>query len=244
MRRPPGPPRWYVSLRSPYSWLALEDGARHHADFLSACTMRMFFEPDERGAAALRAAGGDFPYVAMSKAKHLYILRDVARLCRARGLTPTWPVDRDPVWEVPSLAVLAAGADSSESFRTLAVSLTRARWQDGRDITDRAVVAAVAGECGLDPSLAEACEHPRWREAGTAALLDVQRDGVFGVPMFTVAREPFWGLDRLSTAAAAWRAQRPEPAVTPGPDPSGEEPATGPGTVSVGADAGHAGGCG
>jgi 2-hydroxychromene-2-carboxylate isomerase len=234
-RRAAGPPRWYFSLRSPYSWLAMWDARQRHPQLLDEAEWIPFFEPDERSLADLTAAGGQFPYVPMSKAKHLYILSDVARLAAARGLRrPAWPVDREPVWEVPSLAALAAL--DRPGGREFVLRLAEARWQEGSDICDRRVVADLARECGLDPSIADSADDPVVRARGVETLQRVDRDGVFGVPFLIVGRESFWGLDRLDAAAEAYRRRRPA-------DTPADEPPV-PALVGRSADSGPAGGCG
>ncbi|QCB92290.1 DsbA family protein [Cellulomonas shaoxiangyii] len=257
--RPADAVTWWVSLRSPYSWLALHDGQRRHHDLLRTARWRVFFEPDAGLRAEAEAAGVTFPYTPMSRAKHLYILRDVARLAAARGLTPTWPLDRAPDWTVPSLAVLAAGAghcpggpggpdrsdadgrDGEECARALVLRLTRARWQEGRDIADREVVRRCAQEVGLPPAVADASTDPRWRAAGLDELRAVERDGVFGVPYVRVGREPFWGVDRLPAATdALLRARAADPARA-APDGAAASVPAGAGAA---APDGHAGGCG
>ncbi|WDG27624.1 DsbA family protein [Streptomyces sp. CA-278952] len=236
--RTPAPPRFYFSLRSPYSWLAYRDLGERHAAFADRLEWRPFFEPDERSAKALAEAGGSFSYVAMSREKHLYILQDIRRLTRERGLEITWPIDRDPCWEVPHLAYLAALDEGrGAGFIDLA---HRARWEEGRDICDRAVMGELAEELGLGPDrLALAADDPLLRARGVEALLAMDRDGVFGVPFFVNRRDKYWGIDRLDAFVAA---------VNDAPD---RKPApTAPPQASVvpdgvmGGDGGHAGGCG
>ena len=223
-------PRFYFSLRSPYSWLALHDLSTHYPAVASALTWRPFWEPDAVSAAALAARGGDFPYAAMSRAKHLYILQDVKRLAAERGLVPAWPVDREPVWEVPHLAYLVAErAGAGHAFVRAA---TDARWVRGRDICDPRVIAEVAADVGVDPqAAASAADDAELRAEGVDRLMDVCTDGVFGVPYFRQGRARFWGVDRLPAFAAQLGA---------GVAPAGLPPVSEP----VGADAGHAGGCG
>nr|WP_198943553.1 DsbA family protein [Actinokineospora bangkokensis] len=225
-------PRFYFSLRSPYSWLALHDLVTRFPDIALTARWRPFWEPDARSAAALRDRGGDFPYAPMSRAKHLYVLQDVKRLAAERGLVPAWPVDRDPVWEVPHLAYLVA--ERAGASREFVAAVTAARWERGLDICDPAVVGAAAAEVGVDPTAAAgAGEDPDLRAEGVERLLDVCSDGVFGVPYFRRGRARFWGVDRLPAFAAHVRARSPQP----GPDPG--QPLAG-GLV----DGGHAGGCG
>ncbi|MER5493760.1 DsbA family protein [Streptomyces sp. NPDC002454] len=233
-RRGAKAPRFYFSLRSPYSWLAHHDLLRHHPDVAERVEWRPFWEPDERSRTLLAEAGGDFPYVAMSRAKHLYILQDVRRLVRERGLESTWPVDRDPHWEVPHLAYLAAAAlGRGPEFIQLAY---RKRWMEGLDICDSDTISAMAKELGVpEGPLVAAVDDPGARRNGVAALLDVHRDGVFGVPFLVHGFDKFWGVDRLGAFAASVRGST---ATAPAAQDVGR-PATSPG-----GDQGHAGGCG
>lgn len=228
-------PRFYFSLRSPYSWMAYRDLLSSYPDVAAAVEWVPFFEPDALSTEMLTAAGEEFPYSAMSKAKHLYILQDVGRLTKARGLPLTWPVDRDPVWEVPHLGYLVARRDGRGP--EYIAEVYRARWELGLDICDRAVIADIATSLGLDPvEVSTASDQPRWREEGVAILVEICRDGVFGVPFFVHRFTRFWGMDRLADFAAHLRAKLA---------PAGAMPAS---ATSVGlgrsSEESHAGGCG
>jgi 2-hydroxychromene-2-carboxylate isomerase len=119
------------------------------------------------------------------------------------------------------------------------VAAARARWQQGLDICDPAVVASWADELGIDGAeLAGAVDDPVTRAQGVQALLQIQREGVFGVPFFTVRHEKFWGVDRLAAFAGALERRR----ESPDPVPAGAERLGLRRDGSV--DDGHAGGCG
>lgn len=164
-RRTRRPPRFYFSLRSPYSWLAYRDLLEHHPRTAAALEWVPFFEPDELSAKMLAEAGGAFPYTPMSAEKHRYILQDVRRLAAARGLSFSWPVDRDPVWEVPHLGYLAAARHGrGPEYIALAA---RARWELGQDVCDRRTIAGFGAELGLDAEeLAGASDDPELRAEG------------------------------------------------------------------------------
>ncbi|WP_067464466.1 2-hydroxychromene-2-carboxylate isomerase [Actinomadura macra] len=240
MSRRNRPPRFYFNLRSPYSWLAYRDLLDQYPDVAAQVEWAPFWEPDETSLKLLAEAGGEFPFTPMSKAKHLYILQDVRRLAAGRGLAIAWPVDREPWWEVPHLAYLVAHRHGRGSeFIALAY---RARWEEGRDICDPATVAGIGTELGLDAAEpAKAVDDPRVRAEGARALMEVYRDGVFGVPYFVNGFERFWGVDRLAAFAAS---------VRPGTAGDGAALAEGGtalaegGAVSTLVDDGHAGGCG
>lgn len=235
------PPRWYFSLRSPYSWLAFRELTQNAPDVAESIEWRPYWEPGEVGARLLAEAGIRLPYVPMSKEKHLYILQDVKRLATERGLSITWPIDVDLDWDVAHLAYFVAqdagrGVDFIDAVH-------RARWERGLDVSLRTTMTAIGEELGLDPgALAGAADDPEIRRRGVEALRAVERDGVFGVPFFIHRHDRFWGLDRLPGFIARVR----NAAGAPG---DAARPESGSGAVRAdllvpAGDAGHAGGCG
>jgi 2-hydroxychromene-2-carboxylate isomerase len=197
-------PRFFFSLRSPYSWLAYRDLTEHFPDVADAAEWIPFWEPDETTTTLLTAAKIELPIVAMSRAKNFYILQDVRRLTRARGWDVTWPIDKDPVWEIPHLAYLLA--DDAGKGRPFIDLVYRARWQEGRDVSLRTTVAEIGDELGLDGDrLAAASDDPRLRDRGVDCLRASWKDGLFGVPFFSYGRDKFFGLDRLRTWVATVR---------------------------------------
>lgn len=237
-------PRFYFSFRSPYSWIA----ARWLEQSTLPAGVRIeyvpFWEPDATTLEFLRQRGGEFHYTPMSRAKHLYILQDVRRLARKEGLEVVWPVDRDPWWEVPHLAYLAAQRDGKgpEVFW----GIYRARWEQGRDICCRSTIREIAAEVGADPELlAGAPEDPDTRELAAEALYQCYRDDVFGIPLFIHGRDKFWGTDRFADFAASLGLGVASAGSLPGPAREPSVPASG--TVQEwfgGYESDHAGGCG
>jgi 2-hydroxychromene-2-carboxylate isomerase len=169
----PDTPRFYFSFRSPYSWIAAR---RIESDF-----------PHDR----IRLEY--LPYWE----RQLYILQDVKRIWTRLGYRGVWPRDGEkPCWELPHMAYLYACRRGRG--REFFWAVWRARWEEGRNITEEATVAAIAGEVGLDPM--EPCQarhDPLIREEGIDALWRAGRDGVFGVPFFILRHERFWGQDRI-----------------------------------------------
>ncbi|MEU3622984.1 hypothetical protein BS329_20505 [Amycolatopsis coloradensis] len=233
-------PRWYFSMRSPYSWLAHHDLTEHFPDVLETVELIACWEPDQPMTERLDAAGVKALYTPMSRAKHFYILHDVRRLAAARGLKVTWPVDRDPTWDVTNLAYLMA--DQAGKGREFLAACYRKRWAENKVIWDRAVVAEIAGELGLDPvAAASAADNPELQQRGVEHMARADKEGVFGVPYFVHGRETFWGLDRLSSFVAAVRGKPvrdyPDYAWRAGVEETDL-------WVRAGGDGGHAGGCG
>jgi 2-hydroxychromene-2-carboxylate isomerase len=238
--RTPKPPRWYFSLRSPYSWFAYRDLVERYSDVAEKIEWIPFWEPDDQTQRLLAQSNVTLPIVPMSRAKNFYILQDTRRLARARGLTMTWPVDREPIWEVAHLAYLVA--ENAGRGRDYIDAVYRARWEQGRNISDPSVIADIANELGLDADRAAgACEDSELRRRGVEMLERSYRDGLFGVPFFIHGNDKFFGVDRLRAYVAAVRGE--EPAL--GPELSWlDDLIELPELVRPGGDAGHAGGCG
>ncbi|MBL1118951.1 DsbA family protein [Streptomyces sp. 110] len=198
-------PRFYFNFRSPYSWIAYRDLMDRYPDVAQAVEWHLWWEPDADGERRMAEHGHHFPYSAMSREKHLYILQDVRRLTTDRGLAVSWPVDHDPVWEVPHLPyflALDAGLGPAWIERVY-----RARWQEGRDICDRSTIADIAGELGLPAERAAAAADDEELRVGRGlqALLALSDAGAFGVPFFTHGYDKFWGVDRLAAFVASVR---------------------------------------
>ncbi|MET9648314.1 2-hydroxychromene-2-carboxylate isomerase [Streptomyces syringium] len=207
------PPRWYFSLRSPYSWLAFRDLTERYPDVADVIEWRPYWEPDEVSNRLLAEEGVQLPYVPMSKEKHFYILQDVKRLSTERGLQVAWPIDKNPNWAISHLGYLVA--EDEGRGRDYIAAVSRARWELGLDIADRKVIAAVAEELGLDPDrVANAVDDERLRARGLDILREMERDGVFGVPFFIHRRDKFWGIDRLPAFVDTVRAARAVGATT------------------------------
>jgi 2-hydroxychromene-2-carboxylate isomerase len=230
------PPRWYFSLRSPYSWFAYRDLTERFPDVADAVEWVPFWEPDPVTQAALDEIDVVLPIVAMSRAKNFYILQDTRRLAQARGWQMTWPIDRDPCWEIAHLAYLRA--QDAGLGREYVDRVYRARWQDSLDITDRAVIATIGSAVGL-ADLGDACDDPELRARGVACLEESYKDGLFGVPFFTHGRDRYFGVDRLAAFVTAVRAS----ACGESGRPSWTEMAALAFSTPL-ADSGPAGGCG
>lgn len=189
-------PRVFFSFRSPFSWMALRRMSERLGDLEEHVDLIPFFEPDAESAAELERRGGTFHYVAMSKAKHLYILNDTKRLAQRFGYDLVWPVDVDPWWELPHLAWLRARSLGCQ--REFYTAVTAARWERGENICEEPVLGATLGRAGLPVADLLAAPHdPDIRREGVDALLQVYQDDVFGVPYFRSGPHRFWGVDRV-----------------------------------------------
>lgn len=126
-------------------------------------------------------------------------LQDWARYLGLRIRRPEhWPVRAELAQRA---AVAAAGMGQAGPFLE---ALFGAYFGEGRDIEDRAVILAAAGEAGLEATaLAAALDDPATLaavEANGAALVDL---GGFGVPSMVVGDDLYFGNDRMPLVEAA-----------------------------------------
>jgi 2-hydroxychromene-2-carboxylate isomerase len=197
-------PRLYFSFRSPYSWLTVQRLREVAPNLSEVMDCVPYWDPDEKTNAALAERGGEFHYVQMSRAKHLYMLMDTKRLAQQRGIAMAWPVDVDSWWELPHLAWLQARRLGREwPFYD---AITEARWGRGDDICTPEVVRAAAEQAGMDPDLAVlAGDDPEIRAEAVGCLYQAYLDDVFGIPYLKFGPHRFWGLDRLDAFLEVWQ---------------------------------------
>ena len=202
--RKPRRPRLYFSFRSPYSWLTLRRLRERVPGALTEIDFVPYWDPDERSGKALAERGGEFHYVQMSRAKHLYMLMDTKRIVEGHGLSMAWPVDIDSWWELPHLAWLQARRDGlAWPFYDAVVE---ARWGRGDDICTPEVIRAAARQAGMDPERAVAAPtDPAIREEADGCLYQAYLDDIFGIPYVKWGRQRFWGLDRLDAFLEMWQ---------------------------------------
>jgi 2-hydroxychromene-2-carboxylate isomerase len=199
------PPRLYFSFRSPYSWLTVDRLRKVVPDVFESFDCFPYWDPDDRTMEALTERGGEFHYVQMSKAKHLYMLMDTKRIAQKHGFAMSWPVDVDCWWELPHLAWLRARrAGRAAQFYD---AITEARWGRGEDICRPEVVRAAAVAADLDPDeLVGAATDPEIRTEAVGCLYQAYMDDVFGIPYLKWKNGRFWGLDRVDAFLDTWQA--------------------------------------
>ena len=100
-----------------------------------------------------------------------------------------------------TLAEWAREADRLEPFRD---AVMRAHWERGENIEDEAVLAACAGQAGLDPDAARgALSDPAWAARVDAMSTEAARAGVTGIPTFLVGDRRVVGCQPYAEVAAA-----------------------------------------
>jgi 2-hydroxychromene-2-carboxylate isomerase len=94
--------------------------------------------------------------------------------------------------------VVIAGQQRGLPVANLVNAVMRAIWAEDRDVSDPAVLAALAERCGLDrPALVDAAGTQPVREEYHGNTARALAAGVFGSPFYVFADELFWGQDRL-----------------------------------------------
>ncbi len=186
---------WYLSFRSPYTWLAAErvaalaavHGATVEPRFVLPMMMRSLPVPQE---------------------KRRYISLDAAREARRLGIAFGRIVDPigSPVERGYSLLPWARSEGRGLAFAT---EFLRAVWSQGVDAGGDRGMRRIVEASGLDWSTARTIiGNDDWRaeaEANRTELLDL---GLWGAPSFRVGDFAVWGQDRLWMIDAALRQQR------------------------------------
>jgi len=208
------PPSFFFGAMSPYSWFAAErierllPQARWHGVLAGAIFKqhgRVSWGLDER-----RADG----------------IADCERRAAQHALGPiewpaAWPtsdllVARAMVFcEQPAAAGRVAGrdargADSGDRLlRSFALAAMRLAFLEGADLAEMDAVLEAGRRAGIDEhQLREALHDPHVKDALRVATDEALVAGIFGVPTVLVGAELFWGDDRLSDAAAAYRSSQ------------------------------------
>ncbi len=187
---------FYFDPISPYSWLAAMQSER-----VEAAGVRLDFRPVLlAGLLAAHSTKGP----AETAAKRAYTMRDVLRLAARLGL----PVQGPPTHPFNPLRALrmCIALDDAGARRGFGEALLDAAWARGRDLTDDAVLTALAQECGLDGrALLARADEADIKQRLIDATDTAVAAGIFGVPTYRIDGEIFWGEDRID--ALLWRLQ-------------------------------------
>jgi 2-hydroxychromene-2-carboxylate isomerase len=155
-------------------------------------------------AALFRGTG--FDVMAMTPRKARYLWRDHQRYGEFTGL-PFRKPSRFPIKTagalratlmIPGLVRENPADYSASKIGEFVQAIMRAYWERDEDIGDLASVAALADAIAIEPArIIAAANSEEARSRLSTATDEAIARGVFGVPMFFVAGEMFWGKDRL-----------------------------------------------
>jgi 2-hydroxychromene-2-carboxylate isomerase len=115
------------------------------------------------------------------------------------GLPPVaWPPD----WPPNTLGAMRAATWAGDP--AFALACFRRAYRDGEDLASLDVLAAAAGDAGLDPSaLRDAVGDPGVKQRLKEETAAAWAAGVTGVPTLRVAGRAFYGDDRLDEALSS-----------------------------------------
>jgi 2-hydroxychromene-2-carboxylate isomerase len=184
---------WY-EFASPYSYVAaavIEPRA-------AAAGVDLRWRPFLLGPIFARQGWRDSPFN-VYPAKGRYMWRDMARRCAALGLPFARPL-RFPQHSLLAarVAVLAGREGWGPHF---ALAAFRADFAEGRDIGERATMAAIVASLERDPEAVLArAEADDIKAALRGATERAMALGIFGAPTLVVGDELFWGGDRIEDA--------------------------------------------
>ena len=150
--------------------------------------------------------GTGFDVMAMTPRKARYLWRDHQRYAEFTGL-PFRKPSRFPIKTsaalratlmIPSLSDENPDNYTASKMGDFAQAVMRAYWERDVDISDLAVLGALAHNLGVNrDALIVAAGSDEARAKLAAVTERAIARGVFGAPMFVVDGEMFWGKDRL-----------------------------------------------
>jgi 2-hydroxychromene-2-carboxylate isomerase len=185
----------YISLNSPWSHLGAPRieaiAARHGA------TLRVF--PVDFREVIFPASGG-LPLPKRSPQRQAYRMQELKRWRAHLGVPLVLTPRHSPFDETLAASWVIAVRETAGDRPAVALAhrILKAVWEGELDCADPAVLAALAGDAGLDAAVvAGRAADPRWaaqRRADSEAAL---ARGVFGAPTYAIGEELFWGQDRL-----------------------------------------------
>lgn len=132
-----------------------------------------------------------------------YRLQELTRWSQRLGIPLTLQPAYFPTNPAPAAyAIIAAQEAGGGDLCALLTSLTRACWEEERNIAEDEVIRDCLARAGFNPGLAFS-GMLQGAEIYARNLEDAVAGGVFGVPFFKLGDQGFWGQDRLDFLAEA-----------------------------------------
>ncbi len=188
--------RYFFAFPSPFAALAdtrIDDLVAKAGALLEPIPV---VPPQQPGPTGLAAQLAEF--------KRSYLFEDAARWAKQLGV-PWNPPERQSVDGTDAAAghYFARAQGKERGYRN---AVFRARWSEGRDIDDPAVLADCAAKAGLSRNaFSDALRTKQYHDEVPKALMLCMKERIFGVPIFVVDGKRFWGNDRLDFLAAELR---------------------------------------
>jgi 2-hydroxychromene-2-carboxylate isomerase len=186
---------YYLSPISPWTHMA---GTRP-ATIAQAAGAKLRYKPLDP--TALFARTGGKVLAERPECRKAYRMQELARWAKRLNMPITLKPAFFPANPAPaSYAIIAAQEAGGGDMTALVTGLTRACWEEERNIAEDEVIRDCLTRAGFDPNLAFS-GMLQGAEIYARNLEDAVAEGVFGVPFFTVGEAKFWGQDRLDFLA-------------------------------------------
>lgn len=188
---------FYYDYSSPFSYFA-DAQVRQVAERNGA---RIVYKPAILGVLIIESKNTPPPSV---PAKLAYYQTDMQRWAKRLGL----PFVMNPAFPVRSINLMRAAlvAQQKGVFDVFHEAMWKAMWQEGKDLSDPEVIAAVCDEAGLAGNeIVEGTQAPEVKEKLKANCDEALSRGAFGMPTFFVGDEMFFGNDRVDFVEEAIR---------------------------------------
>jgi 2-hydroxychromene-2-carboxylate isomerase len=185
---------YYMSLNSPWTHL----GAARFETIAERYGPSVRIYPVDFG--TIFPASGGLPLPKRAPQRRAYRLVELRRWREHLGI----PIHLEPRYfpadESLSAPCVIAVRETigDQPAIALAHRVLRALWEEERNPGDRATLAGLIGEVGLDANAVLALgEDQRWAERRRGDTEAAVERGVFGAPSYVIGDEIFWGQDRL-----------------------------------------------
>lgn len=187
---------FFWDAASPYTYIA----ATQLDKLAAASGAKIVWKPFLLGK-AFEATGNRPPVTVPAKGKYLF--SDLKLWSKFYGIPFRFP-DKFPISSLlPMRAASAALRGDANQGIAFSQAVMRAHFGEGRDISDPAVVQAVAESVGLDgAALLAAAQEQDAKDALRKNTEEAIARGVFGAPTFFANDTMFWGNDRLPLLTA------------------------------------------
>ena len=133
----------------------------------------------------------DVPAQSWAMSKVRYGLNDLMREAKKQGKELKYH-PRHPVRTVEAMRLISMLR--SEDVPRVSLRIFSAYWEEGQDISDRAVLNSIAQEMGIAPNL---FDEPSAKEKLILQTHQAHIRGVFGVPTMANHARIWWGQDRI-----------------------------------------------
>ncbi len=188
---------YYLTPLSPWVHLA----GRRPADLAARHGLTLRYLPVDP--AALFAQTGGLMLSERHESRKAYRLQELRRQSAKLGVPLNLHPRHFPTNPAPAAYAIIAAQDSGAEggdIHTLVTGLSRACWEEERDVADDGVIRGCLTAAGFDPGLAFS-GMLQGAETYQRNLARAVEAGVFGFPFFIVGEEKFWGQDRIDDLA-------------------------------------------